>query len=65
MFCMGNKNNVKPNEIFSLYFDHDDVDDIGEEELTEDDRLQMQEQINAINAELEKKRAQAQENNTH
>jgi len=35
MFCMGNKNNVKPNDIIKLYFDEEETPPITEAEAAE------------------------------
>ena len=52
-YCMGNKNNVKPEDFFHLYCD--DYLEQGETEaqLTEDEIKQMQEEMNAWNFSLE------------
>lgn len=53
MFCMGNPRNVKPDELFKLYFDDDDVsNDAG---ITDEEAQQMLEDLNAINRQLRKK----------
>lgn len=50
MFCMGNPRNVKPDELFKLYFDDDDVsNDAG---ITDEEAQQMLEDLNAINKQL-------------
>lgn len=54
MFCMGNPRNVKPDELFKLYFDDDDVsNDAG---ITDEEAQQMLEDLNAINKQLREKR---------
>lgn len=54
MFCMGNPRNVKPDELFKLYFDDDDVsNDAG---ITDEEAQQMLEDLNAINRQLREKR---------
>lgn len=54
MFCMGNPRNVKPDELFKLYFDDDDVaNDAG---ITDEEAQQMLEDLNAINRQLIDKR---------
>lgn len=54
MFCMGNPRNVKPDELFKLYFDDDDVsNDAG---ITDEEAQQMLEDLNAINKQLRDKR---------
>ena len=54
MFCMGNPRNVKPDELFKLYFDDDDVtNDAG---ITDEEAQQMLEDLNAINRQLRDKR---------
>ena len=42
-FCMGNKDNKKPKDLFPELFDIDDDDDIPAPEITEDDVKEMQE----------------------
>lgn len=50
MFCMGNPRNVKPDELFKLYFDDDDeMNDAG---ITDEEAQQMLEDLNAINKQL-------------
>ena len=56
MFCMGNPEKKKPEDIFHLYFD----DELGNEldddtALTEEDRAGLQADIDAWNANLNKK----------
>lgn len=54
MFCMGNPRNVKPDELFKLYFDDDDIsNDAG---ITDEEAQQMLEDLNAINRQLREKR---------
>jgi hypothetical protein len=54
MFCMGNPRNVKPDELFKLYFDDDDeMNDAG---ITDEEAQQMLEDLNAINRQLRNKR---------
>jgi hypothetical protein len=54
MFCMGNPRNVKPDELFKLYFDDDDeMNDAG---ITDEEAQQMLEDLNAINRQLRDKR---------
>ena len=53
MFCMGNPRNVKPDELFKLYFDDDDTNDAG---ITDEEAQQMLEDLNAINKQLREKR---------
>lgn len=54
MFCMGNPRNVKPDELFKLYFDDDDItNDAG---ITDEEAQQMLEDLNAINRQLRDKR---------
>ena len=53
MFCMGNPRNVKPDELFKLYFDDDDTNDAG---ITDEEAQQMLEDLNAINRQLRDKR---------
>ena len=54
MFCMGNPRNVKPDELFKLYFDDDDeMNDAG---ITDEEAQQMLEDLNAINKQLREKR---------
>lgn len=54
MFCMGNPRNVKPDELFKLYFDDDDVsNDAG---ITDEEAQQMLEDLNSINKQLRAKR---------
>lgn len=54
MFCMGNPRNVKPDELFKLYFDDDDIsNDAG---ITDEEAQQMLEDLNAINKQLRDKR---------
>ena len=53
MFCMGNPRNVKPDELFKLYFDDDDeMNDAG---ITDEEAQQMLEDLNAINRQLREK----------
>ena len=54
MFCMGNPRNVKPDELFKLYFDDDDV--ANDAEITDEEAQQMLEDLNAINRQLRDKR---------
>ena len=53
MFCMGNPRNVKPDELFKLYFDDDETNDAG---ITDEEAQQMLEDLNAINRQLRDKR---------
>ena len=54
MFCMGNPRNVKPDELFKLYFDDDnEMNDAG---ITDEEAQQMLEDLNAINRQLRDKR---------
>ena len=50
-YCMGNKNNVKPDEFFHLYCD-DYIEGEQESPLTEDEIKQMQEEMAAYNQQL-------------
>lgn len=50
MFCMGNPRNVKPDELFKLYFDDDD--DTNDAGITDEEAQQMLEDLNAINKQL-------------
>jgi hypothetical protein len=54
MFCMGNPRNVKPDELFKLYFDDDD--DTNDAGITDEEAQQMLEDLNAINRQLRDKR---------
>ena len=52
-FCMGNKNNVKPEEFFHLYCDDYTEDVETEAQLTEEEIKQMQAEMNAWNFGIE------------
>jgi hypothetical protein len=55
MFCMGNPDKKKPDDIVKLYFD-DELDDEHEDSLpTPEERKEMLAEINAINAQFKEK----------
>ena len=55
MFCMGNPDKKKPDDIVKLYFD-DELDNEHEDSLpTPEERKEMLAEINAINAHFKEK----------
>jgi hypothetical protein len=55
MFCMGNPEKKKPEDIFHLYFDDELDNELDDTALTEEDRAGLQADIDAWNANLNKK----------
>lgn len=56
MFCMGNPDRKRPEDIFKLYFDDDDT--VNTPPLTEEERAELQAEIDAWNASIQSKKAE-------
>ena len=56
MFCMGNPDRKQPEDIFKLYFDDDDA--VNTQPLTEEERAELQAEIDAWNANIQSQKAE-------
>lgn len=56
MFCMGNPDRKQPEDIFKLYFDDDDA--VNTPPLTEEERAELQAEIDAWNANIQSQKVE-------